>query len=133
MPKQNLKASLVRYARIEGKGWRRGSILTSRNGRVKNDVLVIGGREYSIDPASPYQVRYYDGSKACYVTVGSDYEAARAMLEKHIASRQLDAARETLGIVTPEPNRPAEAPKRLAELAKGSGVPRLWTRPRRRS
>ncbi len=61
MPKRNLKASLVRYARVEGKGWRRGSIITSRNGRVKNDAMLMGGREYSIDSASPYQVRYKGG------------------------------------------------------------------------
>jgi len=116
MPKQNLKASLVRYARVEGKGWRRGSIITSRNGRVKNDFMRIGGREYSIDPASPYQVRYYEGSKACYVTVGPDYEAAQAMLAKHVASRQLEAAHETLGIVRAEPEKPTGAPRTIAEL-----------------
>jgi hypothetical protein len=38
------------------------------------------------------------------------------MLEKHVASRQLEAAHQTLGIIKPEESE-KEAPKTIAELA----------------
>jgi hypothetical protein len=55
MPKNNLKASLVRNARVEIREWRRGTIITSLNGRVKANAMLIGEREYTIDPESPLE------------------------------------------------------------------------------
>lgn len=112
MPKVMLAASLVRYAKIDGLGWRRGSIVSSKNGRVKPDAMLCAGKEYRIPAESAYQIRHYQDGKAVYVTVGSDYYAARAMLEKLTASRQHEAAEAVLGIIKPKPQ---DAPRTLAD------------------
>lgn len=41
----NRSLSLVRYAKIAGKGWRRGAVVISKNGKLKADVMVLGGVE----------------------------------------------------------------------------------------
>jgi integrase len=112
MPKTNRAASLVRYAKVENLGWRRGSIVSSKNGRVKPDAMTFNGKEYPIPASSHFQLRCYQGNKAVYVTVGSDFDAAQSMLEKFIASRQHEAACTVLGIITPPP---VNAPKTLAD------------------
>lgn len=112
MPKKNRAASLVRYGKIESLGWRRGHIVTSKNGRVKSDAMIFAGKEYPISASSNYQIRHYNGNSPVYVTVGSDYDIALSTLARFTASRQLEAANAALGIITP---KPAETPKTLAE------------------
>lgn len=102
MAKQNRKATLVRYARINGIGWRRGSIVSAKNGRVKPDAMLYAGREHPVANDSVYQIRYYEGEKAKYTSVGSDYEEATGMLKKYLAARQLEAAQEVLGLCKQE-------------------------------
>lgn len=92
MPRKNRAASLVRYAKIENLGWRRGSIVSSKNGRVKPDAMMYDRKEYRIPASSHYPIRHYQGNKAVYVTVGSDYDAALVTLAKFAASRQLEAS-----------------------------------------
>jgi integrase len=107
-----LTASLVRYAKMDGLGWRRGSIISSKNGRVKPDAMLYAGKEYRIPADSGYQVRHYQGGKAVYVTVGSDHDAAQSMLARFNASRQHEAAEAVLGIIEPKPQ---DAPRTLAD------------------
>ena len=97
MPKRNRAASLVRYAKIENLGWRRGSVVSSKNGRVKPDAIIYAGKEYRIPATSHYQIRHYSGNKAVHVTIGSDYDAALSTLAKFTASRQLEASQAALG------------------------------------
>lgn len=66
-------------------------------------------------PNPTFQIRTYEGRKAKYTGVGSDLESAQALLKKFGASRMLESANETLGIVTPEAE-PEEKPNTLAEL-----------------
>jgi integrase len=112
VPKKNRAASLVRYGKIDNLGWRRGSIVSSKNGRVKPDAMVYDGKEYRIPASSHYQIRHHEGNKAVYVTVGSDFEVAQSSLATFTASRDLEAAKAALGIITP---KAAETPKTLAE------------------
>ena len=104
MPKVMLSASLVRYAKIAGLGWRRGSILSAKNGRVKPDAMLYAGKTHSVPADSPYQIRHYQSGKAVYATVGTDYDAEQSMLEKFRASRQLEVAHNALGIILPKPD-----------------------------
>ena len=113
MAKKNIHASIVVYARIPELGWRRGSLITSKNGRTLTDAMLCNGVKYPT-PNPTFQIRTYEGSKAKYTTVGNDLEAAQSLLKKFTASRQLEAANETLGIVMPEVEEP-EKPKTLAE------------------
>jgi integrase len=111
MPKQNVRASLVLYARIpELGGWRRGSLVASKTG-YRSDAMFHNGIVYSTLLNSTFQIRTYNGSKAKYQNVGSDLTAALKTLERLRASRQLAAAQEALGIV-----KETEKPKTMAEL-----------------
>jgi integrase len=94
-------ATLLRYAKTPT-GWRRGLIVTSRNGRVKPDSMLVQGVEVPIPPTSQYQIRFYENGKAKYQSMGTDYEAAKTMMGKYTASRNIEAANVTLGITKPE-------------------------------
>lgn len=113
MSRTNVQASLVRYAKIDGIGWRRGLIVTSKNGRLKADAMLYNGKEYSIDADSVYQIRHYQGQKAVYVNAGSDFEAARAVLERLIDTKQHNALERKLGIKFDAPDK---APQELSEI-----------------
>jgi hypothetical protein len=66
----NRTNSLVISARIDGLGWRRGSILNSKNGRVKDGYMIYNGVEYPTIKAS-YQIRSYN-SEGKAVDTGSE-------------------------------------------------------------
>ena len=108
----NTKATLVRYGKTTN-GWKRGTLIAAKNGRTKPDAMIVSGVEVSIPADSQYQIRYYDGAKVKYQSVGTDYEAAKTTLEKYTASRQRESADEALGIIKPEV---AEAEKTLEVL-----------------
>lgn len=113
MAKQNVKASLIVYARIPDLGgWRRGSLVASKTG-YRPDAMFFNGTVYST-PNPTFQIRTYEGSKAKYTTTGSDLTQALETLKKVKATRQLEAAQETLGIAVPKAVK-VEAPKTLAE------------------
>jgi hypothetical protein len=46
------KAAIVIYARLEGLGWRRGSVIISRNGQAKTGYMRVSKKEYRIATAS---------------------------------------------------------------------------------
>ncbi|MGA2167519.1 MAG: hypothetical protein ABSG62_04865 [Terracidiphilus sp.] len=110
----NRVATLVRNANLPGIGWRRGTLIKSKNGRFKPGYMVYNGQEYAA-PNGTYQVRTYEGTKVKYTSVGDDLEAAQAILEKLNATRQMEAAKTILGIAVPEPDE-KEQRKTLAEL-----------------
>jgi integrase len=109
----NRTVTLIRNANIPGLGWRRGTLIKSKNGRYKDGYMLFNGTEYHT-PQGTYQVRHYDGAKAKYTSVGNDLDAALTFLEKKEAMMQREAANKKLGIAepTPIPDR-----KTLAELA----------------
>jgi hypothetical protein len=116
----NRTATLVRNANLPGIGWRRGTLIQSKNGRIKPDAMLYKGVEYPA-PQGTYQIRSYQGTKAVYVTVGNDFDAALVMLEGLNATRQKEAAEITLGI--------APAPHEQSRL--GFGVSHPFARKRR--
>jgi hypothetical protein len=114
----NKVATLVRNANLEGVGWRRGTLIQSKNGRIKDGFMLYNGVEYPA-PNGTYQIRHYVGSKAAYVTVGNDLDAALVMLERLNATRAKEAAEITLGI--------APAPMLLSKQVK-LGLARAFTK-----
>ena len=54
MAKANRKATLIRHARIEGLGWRRGFIVTAKNNRAKPHSTHLNGEEHPIPAGSLY-------------------------------------------------------------------------------
>ena len=109
----NRTATLIRNANIPGIGWRRGTLIKSKNGRYKHGCMMYNGTEYDA-PNGTYQVRHYIGDKAKYTTVGNDLDAALSFLEKKEATIQRESAHKTLGILEPTP---VEDRKTLMELA----------------
>jgi hypothetical protein len=108
----NKAASLLRYAKLDGLGWRRGSLATHRNGKHNPAAMIYTGVEHIIPANSHYQIRHYQGNKTVFTPAGSDYETASALLAKYDASRTLEASQKALGIYVPEQT---DAPKTLTE------------------
>lgn len=114
MAKQNVRASLVIYARIpELGGWRRGSLIISKTG-YRPDAMFFNGVVYTTLLNSTFQIRTYNGSKAQYKSVGSDLAVAQKLLKETQATRQIEAGQEALGIIKVK----AETLKTMAEFVR---------------
>ena len=87
MAKANRTASLVRYAKVDGFGWLRGSLIQSKNGRVKDGYMLVNAVEHHA-PDGQYQIRSYEGSKAKYTSVGNDLEKAQSLLQRYLNTRE---------------------------------------------
>lgn len=101
----NRVAKLVRNANLDGIGWRRGTLVKSKNGRFKPGYMLYSGQEYAA-PNGTYQIRHYgsDG-KAVYTTVGDDLDLAEAILSQMKDKLQLDHLNTKLGIKLAEPEK----------------------------
>ena len=67
----NSTLTLLRYAAVEGKGWRRGAVVLTKNGKIKPDVMTIGGLEVRC-PNGRYLMRRYQGKLPVYTELGED-------------------------------------------------------------
>lgn len=72
----NQSVKLVRYASIEGRGWRRGAAVFTKNGRLKPDAMLLGGTEVHC-PNGRWQMRRYAGKNPVYTELGTDPADAR--------------------------------------------------------
>src|SRR5579864_546981 len=73
----NRKVTLVRSARVPGSGWRRGTLIRAKNGRIKPDYMVYLGEQVHC-PHGRYEIRYYEGRKSVHKPVGKDLDVAQA-------------------------------------------------------
>jgi integrase len=99
----NRTLTLVRYAAVEGKGWRRGAVVLNKNGKLKADLMMSGGREVHC-PTGRYQLRKYEGARPVYIDLGNDPTDA---LNRFRAEETKRDARESalaagLEVVSPE-------------------------------
>ncbi len=116
----NSTFTLVRYAKLE-KGWRRGKIVKTPNGKIKHPYVLVGGQEIEA-PQGRYQILRYDGKRPVYTDLGNDptqalskFKAAEKQAEKKVeAIRAAEAAGLTI-----EHEQPAvkDNRKTLAALA----------------
>lgn len=68
----NSTLTLLRYAAVEGsKGWRRGAVVLTKNGKLKADVMTIGGAAVNC-PNGRFQMRRYQGKLPVYTELGND-------------------------------------------------------------
>jgi hypothetical protein len=67
----NRTVSLLRYASVPGKGWRRGAVVMTRNGKLKPDVMLVSGTEVHC-PNGRYRMRQYQGKNPVYTELGTD-------------------------------------------------------------
>ena len=89
----NSTLTLLRYAAVEGKGWRRGAVVLTKNSRIKPDVMTIGGVEVHC-PNGRYQMRRYQGKLPVYAELGNDptdalnrFRAAESKLNARTAAK----------------------------------------------
>jgi len=97
----NRKATLVRCAKIPKVGWRRGTLIRTKNGRVKPDYMVYNGEQVHC-PQGKYEIRYYDGSKTLHKPVGSDLDVSLTAFSLFEKKLQYEALQQDLGIKMPE-------------------------------
>jgi integrase len=90
----NRTLTLVRYAKTD-KGWRRGAVILSKNGKIKPDHMLIGGQEVYC-PDGRFQLRRYEGTNPVYTDLSNDASDAltlfRAEELKHEARLKADEA-----------------------------------------
>jgi len=115
MAKVNAAASLIIQGKVPDLGWRRGLIPFGKNGLPKPGFLIINGAEVRAEQMQ-FQIRTYENRQAKYVTVGSNYREAAALLERMQDTRQREALDERLGIAVPKSAKElaAEAAEREA-------------------
>ena len=97
----NRKATLVRCVKIPILRWRRGTLITTKNGRIKPDYMVYN-REQVHCPQGKYEIRYYEGRKCLHKPAGSELDVALtafALFEKKL---QYEALQQDIGIKMPE-------------------------------
>jgi hypothetical protein len=92
-------ASLLRYARLPGLGWRRGTLVQGKNGRIKPNAVFYNGVEYTVGPDNGhFQIRQYENGKSIYTNCGTDVETALARLSQIQAKATLLTAQRKLGV-----------------------------------
>ena len=92
-------ANLLRYARLPGLGWRRGTLVQAKNGRIKPNALLYGGVEHTVEPDNGvFQIRQCENGKNAYTNCGTDVEQALARLAQLQAKASLLTAQRKLGM-----------------------------------
>ncbi len=109
----NQTVTLVRYASIEGKGWRRGAAVFTKNGRLKPDVMRLGGVEVQC-PNGRWQMRQYQGRNPVYTELGEDSTDALNRFRAEESRMQARAAAIAAGL---EVLSPSESQKTLKQYA----------------
>jgi integrase len=100
----NRKVILLRYCKTP-KGWRRYPVAIGGNGRIRPNYVLVDGkpREYS---EGHYQIRFYEGAKPVYRSVG--HNAQDALRERDKQAQLLiarDAAVASGTVLMEEPGR----------------------------
>lgn len=93
----NRKATLIRYGKVAGLGWRRGPIVKARNGRIRPDYMLLKGKEVHC-PLGKYEIRQYDGRKSLHKAVGNDLDVALTAFSLFEKKLQYEALQLDLGI-----------------------------------
>jgi integrase len=104
----NKTLTLLRYAAIEDKGWRRGQAVLGKTGRIKPNAMMIGGVEVDA-PKGRYQLRRYEGTRVVYVELGNDPTDAlnRYRAEESKINAMKVAIEAGLVVVNDTPDNPA--------------------------
>jgi hypothetical protein len=112
----NQTVALLRYASIPGKGWRRGAAILTKNGKLKPDVMLLGGVEVPC-PNGRYQMRQCRGTNPEYTELGKDPTDA---LNRFRAEETRMKARATAIAAGLEVLSPDESRKTLRQCASDS-------------
>ncbi len=95
----NRTTSLIAYGRTS-QGWRRGTIITGKNGKLKPGVMLLNGKETPYENGH-YEVRYYDGGTTKHKNVGRNYAAACKTLSRFDTAVAANDSLVALGVAVP--------------------------------
>jgi integrase len=99
----NCTVSLIRLAKVSGKGWRKGAAIIGKTGRLKHEYMIVAGTEVHA-PEGRYQLRTYNGIRPVYTNVSND--PAEAMVRYRAEQSKYRVRKEAklagLDIVVPE-------------------------------
>jgi integrase len=98
----NRTITLLRYAATD-KGWRRGAVVLSKNGKLKSDTMLLGGVEVHC-PNGRFQMRQFEGTRPVYIDLGNDPTDALARFRAEESKRDARerAVAAGLEVVTPD-------------------------------
>lgn len=102
----NRTLSLLRYASVPGKGWRRGAVVITKNGKLKPDVMLVSGIEVH-SPTGRYQMRQYQGKNPVYTELGTEATDAlnRFRAEESKLAAKAAAIAAGLEVLSPDEGR----------------------------
>ncbi len=115
----NEKVTLLRSAKIPGRGWRRGKAVMGKTGKVKPDFMFLGrGREKTEvhAPEGHYVLVHFDGRLPRYKKLGNDPSEALDELQRAKSELKLKNDAKATGYIIPTPSRVKR--KSLAECGR---------------
>jgi integrase len=102
----NETVTLLRYAKIPGLGWRRGTAIIGKTGKVTPDYMLLGKRKEKRKVHAPeghYELRRYDGRSPRYKKLGNDPTEALDALERAQSELKLKNSANAIGYIIPSP------------------------------
>lgn len=99
------KASLVYYGKVPDVGWVRGTLVYSKNGKLRPRTLRYNGQEHRCS-SGRFQLRFMDNDKVVYKNVGTDSDSAQSALNQYLAKAQFEALGKELGFLKAAVQRP---------------------------
>jgi integrase len=100
----NTTVTLVRYCKTD-EGWKRLSAAFGKNGKLRPGFVEIGPKNHRRQvecPQGTYQLRYYEGTKLRYESVGETATTAVTKLEAKQKLLAAKTAAKSIGIELPE-------------------------------
>jgi integrase len=100
----NETVTLLRYAKVQGLGWRRGKVILGKTGKLAPDQMFLGerGNKQRIDaPEGHYVLRYFDGRLPRYKKLGNDPTEALDELQRAQKELKLKNAAKVAGYIIP--------------------------------
>src|SRR5258708_1175709 len=102
----NEKVTLLRSAKIPGRGWRRGKAVMGKTGKVKPDFMFLGRGSEKTEvhaPAGHYLLVHFDGRLPQYKKLGNDPSEALDELQKAKFQLKFKNEAKTAGYIIPTP------------------------------
>ncbi len=100
----NETVTLLRYAKVQGLGWRRGKAIIGKTGKLTPDHMLIGkwnDKRKVYAPEGHYELRYFDGRLPRYKKLGNDPTEALDELKRAQTELKLKNAAKAAGYIIP--------------------------------
>ena len=102
----NETVTLLRYAKMPGVGWRRGTAIIGKTGKVTPDDMLLGkwtDKRKVYAPEGHYVLRYFDGRLPRYRKPGNDPSEALDELQTAKSELRFKNSAKAAGYIIPAP------------------------------